>query len=357
MYNSFVNVAKEGKLTGAGRVDERLFAVYDANCVNFVNATTNATDDCLAIKARAICERAPQFAPSTTSRQLQALCEARSDYTAVTYYSFTNIEICAFVESEACLNETEIADAGSFASTFCSGFSLKSAILGTLQSKCREIAVYDSCVSGETRVFITQGVFVAITMFLYALADSWYCHLDGDVGEREVKRLFVKAALKKKNKAKWLSKWHAVFTETVGHAGAEKDVMLAAFAAFAALKRSGEHCQYCAPAEMAKLRHKIQWLVLMYVLFLEIDLGVIIYMMMECSNGVDTSQLVSVFLFGIAFLCYAITLLLSVYCRRHKKRASTATVELMCDKSVQAALLSGNLALLTRKEEDEEKEP
>jgi hypothetical protein len=343
MYNSFVNTARQSSLARDGRIDERVLAVYDANCALF--RVANDTDNCKAITVADVCNRTMNFNPSLATAQLLNLCASRSGNTG-TFFTFANEEICKFVTEEDCSNSTEVFSSGSFADIFCSDVNKTNDLMDSIKGKCSVIDGYNACKEREYSVYALQCVVIVGTMVLYAVLDVWYGRLDGDAGEVEIKRLFAKAALDKK--PIWISKWQAIYTASVGQAGTEADVMMAAFRSFERFKLD-HSCrpEYNLPARVYARLHRMPRVIMYFVIFLELVVGAIIIAMISCGKSMDIGQIFSVALFLVTFVAYAISLECSPQWQKSNFRAYVFATELMCDKSVQRALTTEGLRALT----------
>lgn len=193
-----------------------------------------------------------------------------------------------------------------------------------------------------------QGAVIVVVMVLLGVMEVWYGRLEGDAGDVEIKRLFAKAALQQK--PKWIAKWHAVYSTSVGQPGTEADVMTTAFRSFEQVKLDhSQRTKYKLPMLINAELHRIPKIALWFAAFLELVLLTVLGLMISCGNAFEVRQLGSIVLFLVAFVVY----LMPIVCfPRYQKKHSwfrqwLLSIELVCDKSVQRALITGDLGVLT----------
>lgn len=162
--------------------------------------------------------------------RLQSLCDVFpfEDYER-RFFSFTNEQICAFVnfapssESTAyvngCSNVTEYLRPGSLTRTFCipvksSGSSnpltFNSLAVGII-IKCEYLAAFDGCSTQRLIINCVESVFMIFTMIVYGYLQFRFGRLDGEFGQSVLRKHFLQKFVE--HKATLLASWRQTYNK------------------------------------------------------------------------------------------------------------------------------------------------
>lgn len=359
MYNTYVNFARQNALVVQGNINARIEAVYDANCASYVyrngSRLGGAFDDCSAVRAAGICERAAVFT-NTSGVRLQSLCNNLNNNTGRTFYSFTNEEICTFVRNETCSDEAAIADVGSFSNIFC----IRNGTFVKLRERCLVLRDFEICGETVDWVNLWQGAFIIATMCLYGYLSIVFGRLDGDDAQFEIKRLFAKRALA--SKKRWLPQWRLTYNKSFNEPpetlALESDIILAAFASFEASKlaalcgRSHKNT-YEFPAFVGPLFHRVVAIIIVFVIVLVINLLALVSTIgASCRQAFSWQFAASCLLYVISFFFCAVYMCFNNWRNMVGNRPYALNLHLMCDKVVQQAILTNQLPITVDEKAD-----
>lgn len=364
---------REGTDKGATRLLAwcfRIQAFYFSNCIPITNVSAVASppvyDNCTTVDADVICDRMALvlYDKSATVSRLLSLCfryYVTPIYTSgISFPTYSTSEICDFVR-EGCTSLNS-----SLSLVFCklpSHFS----VLSSLQSKCATLSAFEGCETQQVVLLSVQSVLIAFSMCLYAYLTFLYGRLEGEGGENVVKAFYFRNAMQ--NEHLWLPIWKRQFGQVrreppIDVAAVNRtDVLMAVFVTYDRFHLDlasvqNETTDYPTPfyVRFTSFRFVKVMYWYLFVLLFSIIVLVVVVAISECPETFTFFR--SLTLFGLAF-AYAVffNMVYGDGCGgRCRNIVTTQTAmfesQLMQDKSMQYALLTGCENALLRDEQD-----